>query len=102
MGSVHQSEHLLFTILLQLIIMIGVARILNTVFRKFRQPGVIGELMAGLWLGPLFFGHFLPQHLPALFGAAASPAITIISQIGLNLLMFQIGTEFEFGHLKAK
>ena len=101
-ASVHQTEHLLFTILLQLIIMIGVARILNTVFRKFRQPGVIGEIMAGLLLGPSFLGHFFPQQSLALFGASASPAITMISQIGLILLMFQIGTDFEFGHLKAK
>lgn len=101
-APVHQTEHLLFTILLQLIIMIGAARILNTVFRKFRQPGVIGEIMAGLLLGPSFFGHFFPQQSLALFGASASPAITIISQLGLILLMFQIGTDFEFGHLKAK
>jgi Kef-type K+ transport system membrane component KefB len=101
-ASVHQTEHLLFTILLQLIIMIGVARILNTLFRKFKQPGVIGEIMAGLLLGPSFFGHFFPQQSLALFGASASPAITIISQIGLILLMFQIGTDFEFSHLKAK
>jgi Kef-type K+ transport system membrane component KefB len=58
--------------------------------------------MAGLLLGPSFFGHFFPQQSLALFGASASPAITIISQIGLILLMFQIGTDFEFSHLKAK
>ena len=101
-ASVHQNEHLLFTILLQLIIMIGTARILNTVFRKFRQPGVIGEIVAGLMLGPSLFGHFFPEQSIALFGASASPAITIISQIGLILLMFQIGMDFEFGHLKAR
>jgi Kef-type K+ transport system membrane component KefB len=72
------------------------------VFRRFKQPGVIGEIMAGLLLGPSFFGHFFPQQSLALFGASASPAITIISQIGLILLMFQIGTDFEFSHLKAK
>jgi Kef-type K+ transport system membrane component KefB len=101
-ASVHQNEHLLFTILLQLIIMIGTARILNTVFRKFRQPGVIGEIVAGLMLGPSLFGHFFPQQSVALFGATASPAIMIISQVGLILLMFQIGMDFEFGHLKAR
>ncbi len=54
-------------------------------------------------MGPFaFFGHFFPQQSLALFGASASPAITIISQIGLILLMFQIGTDFEFSHLKAK
>jgi len=101
-GSVHQSEHLLFTILLQLIVMIGAARILNTVFRRFRQPGVIGEIVAGLVLGPSFFGHFFPTQSAALFGSSASPAITVISQLGLILLMFQIGMDFEFGHLKAR
>ena len=101
-ASVHQNEHLLFTVLLQLIIMIGTARILNTVFRRFRQPGVIGEIVAGLMLGPSLFGHFFPRQSVALFGASASPAITIISQVGLILLMFQIGMDFEFGHLKAR
>ena len=75
MGSVHQSEHLLFTILLQLIVMIGVARIMNTVFRKFRQPGVIGEIVAGLMLGPSLLGHFFPLQSHALFGVTASPAV---------------------------
>ena len=101
-ASVHQTEHLLFSILVQLIVMIGAARIMNTVFRKLGQPGVIGEIVAGLLLGPSLFGHFFPQQSLALFGASASSAITAISQIGLILLMFQIGTEFEFGHLKTK
>jgi Kef-type K+ transport system membrane component KefB len=101
-ASVHQSEHLLFSILLQLIIMIGTARIMSTIFRRFRQPGVIGETIAGLMLGPSLFGHFFPEQSVALFGASASPAITVISQLGLILLMFQIGMDFEFGHLKIR
>lgn len=101
-ASVHQNEHLLFTILVQLIVMIAAARILNTVFRKFRQPGSVGEIVAGLALGPSLFGHFFPQQSVALFGATPSPAITVISQVGLILLMFQIGIDFEFSHLKAR
>ncbi|HVJ54211.1 MAG TPA: cation:proton antiporter [Aliidongia sp.] len=101
-ASVHQTEQLLFSVLLQLIVMIGAARLMSTVFRRLRQPGVIGEIVAGLLLGPSLFGHFFPDQSKALFGATASPAISIISQIGLCLLMFQIGADFEFGHLKAK
>jgi Kef-type K+ transport system membrane component KefB len=101
-ASVHQNEHLLFTILVQLIVMIAAARILNTVFRKFRQPGSVGEIVAGLALGPSLFGHFFPLQSVALFGAAPSPAITVISQVGLILLMFQIGIDFEFSHLKTR
>jgi len=100
-ASVHQTENVLFMILLQLIVMIAAARLLNTAFRKLGQPGVIGEIVAGLLLGPSLFGHFFPGASIALFGAKASAPITIISQIGLVLLMFQIGADFEFGHLKS-
>jgi Kef-type K+ transport system membrane component KefB len=98
-SSVHQTENLLFNILLQLIVMIAAARAGNQLLRRFGQPGVIGEIVAGLLLGPSLFGHFFPAASAALFGATASAPITIISQIGLVLLMFQIGIDFEFGHL---
>jgi Kef-type K+ transport system membrane component KefB len=97
--STNQSENLLFMTLLQLIVMIGAARSMHTVFRRFGQPGVIGEIVAGLLLGPSLFGHFFPNVSQGLFGIHASTPITIISQIGLILLMFQIGMDFEFGHL---
>src|SRR5579859_4112860 len=100
-ASVHQTEHLLFFVLLQLIIMVGAARLLNTLFRRLGQPGVIGEIVAGLLLGPSLFGHLFPELSAQLFGTAAPP-IVILSQIGLILLMFQIGADFEFGHLKAQ
>ncbi len=101
-SSVHQTEGLLFSILLQLIVMIAAARAGNQILRHFGQPGVIGEILAGLLLGPSLFGYFFPETSIALFGAKASAPITIISQIGLVLLMFQIGSDFEFGHLGRK
>jgi Kef-type K+ transport system membrane component KefB len=100
--SINQTENLLFMTLLQLIVMVGAARYMHTVFRRLGQPGVIGEIVAGLLLGPSLIGHFFPQTSLALFGAHASQPITIISQIGLILLMFQIGMDFEFDHLKAR
>jgi Kef-type K+ transport system membrane component KefB len=101
MASVHANEQLLFSILLQLIVMIGAARIMNGAFRRMGQPGVIGEIVAGLMLGPSLFGHLFPGASLAIFGAKASPPITMLSQIGLILLMFQIGADFEFGHLRS-
>jgi Kef-type K+ transport system membrane component KefB len=100
--SINQTENLLFMTLLQLIVMVGAARYTHTVFRRLGQPGVIGEIVAGLLLGPSLIGHFFPQTSLALFGAHASAPITIISQIGLILLMFQIGMDFEFGHLATR
>jgi Kef-type K+ transport system membrane component KefB len=101
-ASVHQTEDLLFSILVQLILMIGAARLMNNALRRFGQPGVIGEIIAGLLLGPSLFGHFFPQFSHAVFGDKASAPIVIISQIGLILLMFQIGMDFEFGHLRNR
>lgn len=100
--SINQTENLLFMTLLQLIIMVGAARYMHTVFRRLGQPGVIGEILAGLLLGPSLVGHFFPETSLTVFGAHASTPITIISQIGLILLMFQIGMDFEFGHLGAQ
>ncbi len=94
-SSVHQTENLLFVTLLQLIVMMAAARAGNQILRRLGQPGVIGEILAGLILGPSLFGHFFPGASVFLFGAKASAPITIISQIGLVLLMFQIGTDFE-------
>jgi Kef-type K+ transport system membrane component KefB len=88
--------------LLQLIVMVGAARYVHTLFRRLGQPGVIGEIVAGLLLGPSLIGHFFPVTSLALFGAHASAPIIVISQIGLILLMFQIGMDFEFGHLGTR
>src|SRR5271154_2446281 len=98
-SSVHAIENLLFVTLLQLIVMIAAARIGNQVLRALGQPGVVGEIVAGLVLGPSLFGHFFPDASAFVFGTKPSAPITIISQIGLVLLMFQIGIDFEFGHL---
>ncbi len=93
-SSVHATENLLFITLAQLIVMILAARAGNQISRRLGQPGVIGEIMAGLLLGPSLFGHFFPDASTFLFGAKPSTPIVIISQIGLVLLMFQIGMDF--------
>ncbi len=101
MTSTAATEDLLFSVLVQLIIMITAARALNIVARRLGQPGAVGEIIAGLMLGPSLLGALAPGVSVQLFGATPAPAITIISQIGLTLLMFQIGSEFEFGHLQT-
>lgn len=96
------SELILSSVLLQLIVMIGAARLFHGLARRCGQPGVTGEIIAGLLLGPSFFGHFYPHAAAFLFNHNAAGPITIISQIGLILLMFQIGTDFSFQHLNQR
>src|SRR5204863_8555337 len=63
------------------------------------QPMVCGEIAAGLLLGPSVLGRFAPGAFHAIFDGASGQTLSILSQIGLVLMMFLIGLEFDFGHL---
>jgi Kef-type K+ transport system membrane component KefB len=95
----HQTESLLFATLLQLVVIILAARLVGSLFRRLGQPTAVGEIVAGLLLGPSLLGAALPGVSRLLFDPAVALPINILSQIGLILLMFQIGSDFEFGHL---
>jgi Kef-type K+ transport system membrane component KefB len=96
----HQTESVLFSVLLQLIIIVLAARCANELSRRMGQPGAVGEIVAGLLLGPSLLGYVLPGLSQFLFKSSAAAPIAVISQIGLILLMFQVGSDFEFSHLK--
>jgi Kef-type K+ transport system membrane component KefB len=100
MNAVQQTEQTLVVVLIQLIIIVIAARVAGSATAAIRQPRVVGEIVAGLLLGPSFFGHFFPELSGSIFTAAAAEPVIILSQIGLLLLMFQIGNDFEFGHLE--
>jgi len=102
-GSVHQNEQVLYFLLLQLIIIIGFARLAANAARMLGQPRVVGEIIGGLLLGPSLFGKLFPGLFNYVFNFA--PAISsrnMLSQIGLIMLMFQIGLDFDFSHLREK
>jgi Kef-type K+ transport system membrane component KefB len=101
-GAVHIVENTLFFVLLQLVVIIIVARIAGEIARRMGQPRAVGEIFAGLVLGPSLFGHLFPSISEYLFHSVPTLPISIISQIGLILLMFQIGMDFDFSHLTEK
>jgi Kef-type K+ transport system membrane component KefB len=80
-------------LLLQLIVILGSARILGLVLKFFGQPMVIGEMVAGLMLGPAVFGWLAPTFQAALFQRSSLPELDAISQLGLVLFMFIVGAE---------
>ena len=94
-------EHTLFTVILQLTVIIVTARAFAALFKKIGQPGVCGEMAAGLILGPSLFGRFFPHAFHWVFDPSVGHTITIFSQIGLILLLFLIGMEFNFSHLRT-
>src|SRR5262245_23553125 len=100
-------EKLILPVLIQLSIIILAARLFAILFRKLKQPAVVGEIIAGLLLGPSFFGLFFPELHTRIFapvsdpvGAVATKLLFVMSQLGLILLLFLVGLEFDFSHLK--
>lgn len=100
-STVHQTEVLLFFTLLQLSVIVVAARLAGEIAVRLSQSRAVGEIIAGLMLGPSLFGLLMPGVFRYVFRSVPAEPMTILSQIGLILLMFQIGLEFDFGHLRA-
>ena len=106
-------EHLLLPVLVQLAVIIAAARAFGALARRVGQPSVVGEIAAGLLLGPSLFGWLWPEAFAAVFRPALAgveqpladavlPKIfTVIAQFGLIFLMFLVGLEFEFDHVRS-
>jgi len=94
--------HPLALLLAQIITIIIVARILGWVCKKIGQPTVIGEIAAGILLGPSFVGMYFPEFSAALFPVKSLGNLQFLSQIGLILFMFMVGMELDLKTLKTK
>jgi Kef-type K+ transport system membrane component KefB len=99
---VNNLTHPLATLLLQIITIILVARIFGFLCKKIGQPTVIGEIAAGIFLGPSFAGMYLPGFSAFMFPAQSLGNLQFLSQIGLILFMFIIGMELDLKTLKTK
>ncbi|MES2747221.1 MAG: cation:proton antiporter, partial [Bacteroidota bacterium] len=98
----HNIQHPLAILLLQIITIIIVARFFGWIFRKIGQPSVIGEIIAGIFLGPSLVGMYLPEYSSLLFPKESLGNLQFLSQIGLILFMFVIGMELDLKVLKNK
>lgn len=89
-------------LLLQLLVIILAARAIGAVFLRIGQPAVVGEMLAGILLGPSLLGLILPQAQAFLFPAASLGALSLLSQVGVILFMFVVGIEVDLQHLRKK
>lgn len=100
-----KNEAILVTLLIQLIVIVLIARVAGQIGRRLGHPIVVGEILAGLVLGPSFLGKAFPSVFHALFPpdgpGSTNQVIYMMSQIGLVFLMFLIGLEFDFGNVRA-
>ena len=87
-------------VLLEVLIVIALSRLVGLAFRAIKQPQVIGEIVAGIMLGPSLLGLVAPATAAALFPAEAVPFLNVLSEIGLIFFMFLIGLELNPKYLK--
>lgn len=96
------SEHTVYIFLLQFAVMLALARGFGALARKFRQPGVLGELLAGILLGPAVFGHLLPGAHAALFPSNQEQEhlLEMLSWLGMIFLILRTGLELDLRLLR--
>lgn len=89
-------------VLIALAIIVLAARAAGWLFAKFRQPPVMGEVIAGIVLGPSLLGRLAPDALAWLLPPTVAPYLSIVAQVGVLLYMFLIGLELDPGLLRGK
>ncbi|MEY4964206.1 MAG: hypothetical protein RLZZ323_1525 [Bacteroidota bacterium] len=98
----HNLQDPLAILLAQIVTIIIVARFFGWIFKKIGQPTVIGEIIAGIVLGPSLLGIYFPEFSSILFPTESLGNLKFLSQIGLILFMFVIGMELDLKVLKNK
>jgi len=96
------SEHLVLTVLVAVAVIAVAARAGAALLERGGQPGVIGELAAGIVLGPTVLG-LLPGNLDhVLFPDAVRPALNLVAQLGLVIFLFLIGLELDLSAARRR
>lgn len=93
--------HTVVLVLIEVLIVIGLSRLVGLGFKAIKQPLVIGEIFAGIMLGPSLFGLIAPGLAHSLFPAETMPYLNVLSQIGLIFFMFLIGLELNPKYLSG-
>ena len=88
--------------LLQLLVLLVVAKGAGALLKRLGQPAVIGEMAAGLMMGPLVLGSLLPGLHGALFPASSLGPLGMLSQLGVLMFLLVAGAELDLGGLRGR
>ncbi len=95
-------HHPLALLLAQIVTIIMVAKLFGWICVKLKQPSVIGEMIAGIVLGPSLVGLYFPEFSAFMFPKESLPNLQFLSQIGLILFMYIVGMELDLSVLRKK
>ncbi|MCK6448308.1 MAG: cation:proton antiporter [Planctomycetes bacterium] len=94
-GSQAARVDVLTHVLIALVVILVSARLLGNLFRRLHQPPVIGEVIAGIALGPSLLGRIAPEAQAFLLPQSVAPYLGILAQVGVILFMFVVGLELD-------
>ncbi|WP_250517600.1 cation:proton antiporter [Caballeronia sp. INDeC2] len=86
----------------QAAVIVLASQLVGRLAQRVGQPQVVGEMIAGVLLGPSLFGMLLPQWQQALFPKPTMGMLYVAAQLGVGLYMFLVGTEFRADHFRAR
>lgn len=87
---------------LQIAFILGACRLVGWIAAKFGQPQVVGEMIAGVLIGPSVFGAMFPDVQAWMFPQESKPIIFSVCQIGLAVYMFIVGVEFDWTLIRSR
>ena len=93
----HLTQHEVMTMFLALAVLLGTAKLAGELMQKLGQPSVLGEILAGILLGPTLLGHFRPQIYAALFPSTGAMPIVLetVTTIGVVFFLLTAGLEID-------
>jgi Kef-type K+ transport system membrane component KefB len=89
-------------VLIQWIVIIAAAWAFGRLGKRFGQPLAVGEIAAGIILGPSALGLIWPSDWPVMFPKETQQSLQLLGKLGLVFLLFQVGMEFDYGHLRTR
>src|SRR5947209_8483781 len=101
-SSSQATDDIFWRLLLAALIVILVSRAVGGLFRRINQPQVVGEIAAGVLLGPSVLGAIWPQATAYLFSPKVMPFLDVLAEVGLIFFMFLIGLELDMRLIRGR
>jgi Kef-type K+ transport system membrane component KefB len=97
-----QNLHTFVAVIMAVAAILVATQVFGRLFTYLKQPKVVGEMVAGVLLGPTCFGYFFPEISAELFKKDIMPFLFVLSNIGLSFYMFLVGLEMDFSLFDKK
>ena len=101
-AAAHATDDVFWRLLLAALVVIVVSRAVGALFRRINQPQVVGEIVAGILLGPSVLGAAWPHATSYLFSDQVLPFLNVLAEVGLIFFMFLIGLELDMRLIRGR